>query len=98
MYLAKRKNAGFAVYDVRHDQHSAERLSLMSQLQKAVEEDELVLYYQPKVTLVAPHGNYAEALVRWRHPQRGFIPPGQFIPFAEQTGYIKAITQWIMEK
>ncbi|MFM0642696.1 EAL domain-containing protein [Paraburkholderia bryophila] len=98
MYTAKRANTGFAIYDERDDQHSAERLSLMSELRHAVEHDELTLHYQPKVDLATRAVKYVEALVRWEHPTRGFIAPDQFIPFAEQTGYIKSISRWVAEK
>ncbi|CAG4886178.1 putative bifunctional diguanylate cyclase/phosphodiesterase [Paraburkholderia saeva] len=98
MYAAKRANSGYAVYNERDDQHSAERLSLMSELRQAVERDELTLYYQPKVDLVTHAVKYVEALVRWDHPVRGFIPPDDFIPFAEQTGYIKAVSRWVANK
>jgi diguanylate cyclase (GGDEF)-like protein len=97
MYAAKRTNAGFAIYDERDDQHSAERLSLMSELRHAVEHNELMLHYQPKVDLATRAVKYVEALVRWDHPTRGFIPPDEFIPFAEQTGYIKSISRWVAE-
>ena len=98
MYAAKRKNLGITVWDERYDQHSKERLSLMSGLRKAVDENELVLFYQPKVALRSGGELHAEALVRWRHPVRGLVPPGEFIVFAEQTGYIRAITQWVMAR
>jgi EAL domain-containing protein (putative c-di-GMP-specific phosphodiesterase class I) len=98
MYVAKRSNLGFAVYDERHDQNSAERLSLMSELRQAVEHDQLTLYYQPKVDLATQRVKYVEALVRWDHPTRGFVAPDQFIPFAEQTGYIKTISRWVADK
>ena len=98
MYAAKRTSAGYAVYDERDDQHSAERLSLMSELRHAVEHDELTLYYQPKVDLATHAVKYVEALVRWEHPVRGFIAPDEFIPFAEQTGYIKSVSRWVAEK
>lgn len=96
MYAAKRKNLGIALWDDRYDEHSKERLSLMSGLRKAVDEDQLVLFYQPKVALRAGGELHAEALVRWRHPTRGLVAPAEFIAFAEQTGYIRAITQWAM--
>jgi diguanylate cyclase (GGDEF)-like protein len=96
MYAAKRKNLGIALWDDRYDEHSKERLSLMSGLRKAVDEDELVLFYQPKVALRGGSELHAEALVRWRHPTRGLVAPVEFIAFAEQTGYIRAITQWVM--
>ena len=96
MYAAKRKNLTFAVWDDSHDQHSRERLSLMSELRKAVDGDELSLVYQPIVALRSGGELRVESLVRWRHPTRGLVLPAQFIPFAEQTGYIRAITQWVL--
>jgi diguanylate cyclase (GGDEF)-like protein len=97
MYAAKRNNCGVAVWDEGADQHSSERLSLLGDLRKAVDNDELILAYQPKVPLRGAGGeHYAEALLRWRHPTRGLVQPMEFIPFAEQTGYIRAITQWVL--
>jgi diguanylate cyclase (GGDEF)-like protein len=98
MYTAKRTNTGFALYDEKHDHNSAERLSLMSELRQAVERDQLTLYYQPKVDLATHTVKYVEALIRWDHPTRGFVAPDQFIPFAEQTGYIKTISRWVADK
>jgi diguanylate cyclase (GGDEF)-like protein len=95
MYAAKRADGGVAVYDVRHDNHTLERLSLMSELRQAVERDELTLHYQPKVDLATGEVRHVEALVRWEHATRGFVSPDRFVPFAEQTGYIKAITRWV---
>ncbi|MDO9597538.1 MAG: EAL domain-containing protein [Azoarcus sp.] len=96
MYHAKRNNSGVEVYDPADHTRSAARLSLLTELRRAVEGDELVLYYQPKHAFRPELGLHVEALVRWVHPQRGFIPPMEFIPFAEQTGYIKTITLWVM--
>ncbi len=76
--------------------HGHERLSLMSDLRKAVEGNELALVYQPKVPLGGSTTHYVEALVRWHHPTRGVVPPVDFIPFAEQIGYIRSITQWVL--
>ncbi|CAN7489592.1 EAL domain-containing protein [Caballeronia sp. LjRoot29] len=98
MYTAKRTNSGFALYDEKHDHNSAERLSLMSELRQAIEHDQLTLYYQPKVDLATHTVKYVEALIRWEHPTRGFVAPDQFIPFAEQTGYIKTISRWVADK
>jgi len=70
----------------------------MSDLRKAVDQDELTLVYQPKVGLRAGAEHQAEALVRWQHPQRGLVTPSEFIPFAEQTGYIRAITRWVLAR
>jgi diguanylate cyclase (GGDEF)-like protein len=97
MYVAKRSNAGVARYEARHDNSSAERLSLMSELRRAVEQDQLRLFYQPKVDLATQTVQHVEALVRWDHPIRGYVSPDQFIPFAEQTGYIRAISHWVAE-
>jgi diguanylate cyclase (GGDEF)-like protein len=96
MYAAKRSNSGFAVYDARFEGRSEEQLSLMAELRHAVENDELVLHYQPKIELATGIVQHAEALLRWRHPKRGFVPPDMFIPFAERTGFIKALTRWVV--
>ncbi len=97
MYLAKRASRGYAVYSFDQDQHSPERLALMSELRKAIDnDDELMLHYQPKVSLKSNRCVGVEALVRWRHPQRGMIPPDQFIPLAEQTGIIKSLSYWVL--
>jgi len=98
MYTAKRTNSGYALYDEKHDQKSALRLSLMGELRQAVEHDQLTLYYQPKVDLATQRVKYVEALVRWDHPTRGFVAPDEFIPFAEQTGYIKTISRWVANR
>jgi diguanylate cyclase (GGDEF)-like protein len=98
MYAAKRSSGGYTIYDPRYDRQSRQRLSLMSELRRAVERDELTLYYQPKIDLSTGAVAHVEALLRWLHPERGFIPPDQFIPFAEHTGYIKTITQWVITK
>ena len=58
--------------------------------------EELRLYYQPKVSLDSSTVHAAEALIRWVHPTKGLVPPGLFIPFAEHTGYIKVLTQWVL--
>jgi diguanylate cyclase (GGDEF)-like protein len=96
MYAAKRGNTGFAVYDPAHDERRQEFLTLLGELRRAVEAGELVLHYQPKMQLADNRVTAVEALVRWRHPTRGFVPPAEFIPFAEQTGYISAITRWVL--
>jgi diguanylate cyclase (GGDEF)-like protein len=96
MYTAKRHNSGLAVYDDRDDQDSRARLSLMGELRRAVEHGELILHYQPKVHLADPRELHVEALVRWQHSVRGLVPPSEFIPFAEQTGFIRAITHHVL--
>jgi diguanylate cyclase (GGDEF)-like protein len=98
MYASKRAGEDYARYDATHDKHTPERLTLMSELRHAVEHDELTLYYQPKLDLSTGVVKYVEALVRWEHQTRGFVSPDQFIPFAEQTGYIKSITRWVIDR
>jgi len=97
MYAAKRKLSGALQYDASFDLASTQTLSLLSELRRAVEQDELRLYLQPKVSLQGEASVGAEALVRWQHPQRGLVPPMQFIPFAEQTGFVRQLTLWIFE-
>lgn len=98
MYVAKRKLEGPLRYDPAFDSASTQTLSLLTELRRAVDQGELRLYLQPKVTLADGMTHAAEALVRWEHPQRGLVPPMQFIPFAEQTGYIRQLTLWMFEE
>ena len=78
--------------------HAIERQSLEEDLHYAIERQELVLHYQPKVNLATGAIIGAEALIRWRHPQRGLVPPGQFIPIAEDCGLIVPIGQWVLRE
>ena len=96
MYAAKRNNVGSLIWHERYEEHSHERLSLITDLRKAIDNDELLLMYQPKVSLARNGEHYVEALVRWQHPSRGMVPPMEFIPFAEQTGSIRAVTHWVV--
>jgi diguanylate cyclase (GGDEF)-like protein len=98
MYAAKRNKTGFALYDPHYDTNQQEHLSLLGELRRAVERDELRLYYQPKVSLHSAHVSAVEALIRWEHPTRGLVPPAQFIPFAEHTGYVKLLTRWVIRE
>jgi diguanylate cyclase (GGDEF)-like protein len=98
MYAAKRNKTGFATYEQHYDTSQQEHLSLLGELRRAVERNELRLYYQPKVSLHSSHISAVEALIRWEHPTRGLVPPAQFIPFAEHTGYIKLLTRWVIRE
>jgi diguanylate cyclase (GGDEF)-like protein len=98
MYSAKRRSNGPLTYDPSIDVASAQMLTLMSELRQAVDRGELRLYLQPKQALDNRQVVGAEALVRWQHPQRGLVPPVQFIPFAEQTGFIRVLTMWVFEE
>jgi predicted signal transduction protein with EAL and GGDEF domain len=77
------------VYDSSIDSGSAQTLSLLSELRRALERNELRLFLQPKMALADGTLIGAEALVRWQHPTRGMVPPLHFIPFAEQTGFVR---------
>jgi len=96
MYTAKRATSGYAVYIAAQDQYSPERLGLVGELRRAIEQDQLVLYYQPKVYLRTGRLDSVEALVRWQHPVRGIVPPDQFIPLAEHTGLITSLSHWVL--
>ena len=96
MYEAKRRLAGVLVYQPSMDSRSSVSLSLLSELRRAVLGNELRLFLQPKVGLKSGRVLGAEALVRWVDPARGMVPPMQFIPFAEQTGFIREITRWML--
>jgi diguanylate cyclase (GGDEF)-like protein len=98
MYAAKRDKLAIAVWEARYDQHGVDRLSLMSDLRRAVDNDEFTLVYQPMVAFAGGGDHDVEALIRWRHPARGVVPPIEFIAFAEQTGYVRAITRWVLER
>ncbi len=98
MYSAKRLSASVVAYDPSIDNASAQTLSLLSDLRRALERDELRLLLQPKVALSDGRLIGAEALVRWQHPVRGMVPPMAFIPFAEQTGFVRQLTLWVFEQ
>jgi EAL domain-containing protein (putative c-di-GMP-specific phosphodiesterase class I) len=96
MYAAKRGRRTYALYDPAQDAHSPERLALLGELREAIAGGGLQLHYQPKATLSTGEVTAVEALARWPHPERGFIPPGQFIPLAEASGLIGPLTLWVL--
>jgi diguanylate cyclase (GGDEF)-like protein len=98
MYVAKGDRSGFAVYAQELDRHSPERLALMGDFRHAVSRDELRVHFQPKMNLRTREIFGVEALVRWQHPQLGLILPDRFIPMAEQTGAIRPLTLWMLER
>jgi diguanylate cyclase (GGDEF)-like protein/PAS domain S-box-containing protein len=97
MYQAKRAGTGVALYSAADDEHRPDRLALLGELRNAIDNDELLLHYQPKLDLRDGKLIGVEALVRWQHPQRGFMPPMEFIPLAEQTGLIHPLSRWVLE-
>jgi diguanylate cyclase (GGDEF)-like protein len=97
MYDAKRAQAGVATYSAERDPYSADRLGLLAELRRALEQDELVLHYQPKVAVRGGEVIGVEALVRWQHPTRGLLGPGEFVPLAERTGTVADLTRWVLD-
>src|SRR4051794_38833068 len=97
MYVAKSSTSAYELYASRYDRNSASRLELLGELRHAIDNDEFILNYQPKASLKTGDVAGVEALVRWIHPQRGMVPPDEFIPLAEQTGVIKPLTAWVID-
>ena len=95
---AQRVHEGWMVYADGLTRVRRADLILLSELKNAVTTNELRLYLQPKVSLADGHVRCAEALVRWEHPTRGLVPPSEFVPFAEQTGSIRLLTQWMLRE
>ena len=96
MYLAKETRSGVAVYAPDRDYHSPDRLALVADLRRAIDHDELVLYYQPKIDVRTGALVAVEALLRWPHPSRGLVPPDEFILLAEQTRLIRPLSRWVL--
>jgi diguanylate cyclase len=93
MYEAKTAQSGRACYARERDNHSLERLTLAGELARALETDEIEAHFQPKADAVSRRIVGVEALVRWRHPVRGLIGPGEFVTVAEQAGLGRALTR-----
>ncbi len=92
MYEAKRRLSDYIIYDSEIDKHSLRKLTMSTELREALERNELVIYFQPKLDIVSNVISSAEVLVRWQHPRMGLVPPDEFIPLAEQTGLIDSLT------
>lgn len=98
MHAAKSSTAGVLHYAPALDSSSARTLSLLSDLRAALKDGDLHLYLQPKLQVATGAVVAAEALVRWLHPKRGLVPPMEFIPFAEKTGFVRQLTLWMFEE
>ena len=98
MYSAKEDKSGYVFYDAARSETDPARLTLVSELRRAIEEHELVLYYQPKAALANGAVQSVEALLRWNHPTRGLVGPDEFIPLAQQTGLIKPLTLYVLDE
>jgi diguanylate cyclase (GGDEF)-like protein len=98
MYVAKNTGTGQETYAAENDNHSPYRLSLSGDLRNAIERSELLLMYQPQVSLSDGAVRGVEALVRWQHPDRGILAPGEFIPIAERGGLIQPLTKYVLNE
>jgi diguanylate cyclase (GGDEF)-like protein/PAS domain S-box-containing protein len=98
MYSAKDTKSGYVFYDGSRTETDPLRLTLVSELRRALEQRELVLHYQPKAVLASGAVQSVEALLRWNHPTRGMVGPDEFIPLAQQTGLIKPLTLYVLDE
>jgi diguanylate cyclase len=96
MYLAKSRHEDIALYNGTLDGHNPRKLTLLSQLRGAADNGELVLHYQPLINIRSGNVLGAEALVRWNHPDEGLLPPGEFVPLAEGSGFIHELTRVVL--
>jgi diguanylate cyclase (GGDEF)-like protein/PAS domain S-box-containing protein len=98
MYAAKDLSTELELFDGKRDHHSPTRLKRLGELRQALDRDELLLHYQPKLSLENRTIPGVEALVRWLHPEQGLLLPGEFVPLAEQTGLIKPLTSFVLSR
>ena len=97
MYAAKESGIGYQEYEERLDRHNPQRLTLIGQVRPAIEGNEFVIFFQPKVRLSDGRVAGAEALVRWEHPTLGLLPPDEFIPLVEKTVLLRPLTHHVIE-
>jgi diguanylate cyclase len=97
LFRAKETGVPVGVYAKGDDEGQRQRLSILGELRRAIEEGQLELHYQPKVDVREGRVAGCEALLRWRHPLHGYIPPAEFIPHAERTGAIRSLTAWVLK-
>jgi diguanylate cyclase (GGDEF)-like protein len=95
---ARREKRAMSIYEASLNPSARDQLSLLGELRRAVENDELRLFFQPKLEMSTNRVAGAEVLLRWQHPTRGLLSPAAFIPFAEQTGFIRRITRWTLNR
>jgi diguanylate cyclase (GGDEF)-like protein len=97
VHAAQAERAPHRFFDERMNVHAARKLVLQAELRRAIACGELRLHFQPKIDAATSNLAGAEALVRWQHPERGLLAPGEFIPLAEETGLILPLTDWVVE-
>jgi diguanylate cyclase (GGDEF)-like protein len=98
MYSAKEDHASCRLYETALDRYSLRRFTVLNDFRKALESEQFVIHYQPVVAIATEEVRGAEALVRWEHPSLGMVPPNDFIPIAEQSGLIGALTHYVLER
>jgi diguanylate cyclase (GGDEF)-like protein/PAS domain S-box-containing protein len=98
MYRAKREKLGWAFYDTGCIREGTNRLTIVGELRRALDQRELILHYQPKALLGDGEIRSVEALIRWNHPDRGLVGPDEFIPVIQQTGLIKPLTLYVIDE
>ena len=98
MYQSKERNQDYVIYSTDFDNRSINQLTVLSELKQAIANEELCLFYQPKIDINSGKTVSFEALIRWQHPDKGMQFPDTFIPQAEQTGLIKPLTIWTLQE
>lgn len=96
MFSAKDNRNGFCFYDPGMEMAISKRVEMERELRKGIEQNELLLFYQPKIDFKNPSQIAAEALLRWEHPERGLVGPDEFIPLAEESGLIEQLNEWVL--
>jgi diguanylate cyclase (GGDEF)-like protein len=98
MYQGKHNPSGIVLYEPATAPPAMHAITVQSELRRALERDELVLHYQPKIELATGRTDGVEALVRWQHPERGLLPPSEFLPAAENSDLIESLTTWVLRR
>jgi EAL domain-containing protein (putative c-di-GMP-specific phosphodiesterase class I) len=98
MYAAKEAHSNCKIYATALDRHSVRRLNVLGDFRRALDADEIVVFYQPIMHMDGSCVHGAEGLVRWQHPELGLLPPSDFIPIIEQTSLVGPLTRHVLEK